>query len=265
MSSYYKRINGVNYDRAMLDTADKSVKGKGDGRISLEDAKALVKNMKDGGRITEIELRTFNYIRGKYKFTEPALKYVEESLSDDSNSKSKVSSVHDKPKLSQKEKQENKPSKSPKKSNKKYLLIILIILILLLIIFLLSRISCEKGAGNDKLVPVQKTEEKAATENKADTADKTAADKVATEKAAAADNKDLKNNIASGENSKGQYVIKKNDTLTRISKTVYGDHKFWKSIYNANEDKIKNPNLIYYGQVLTIPEKKDETSGDAAK
>jgi len=39
MSSYYKEINGVKYDKAMLEAADKSIEGKGDGRISLEDSK----------------------------------------------------------------------------------------------------------------------------------------------------------------------------------------------------------------------------------
>ena len=81
MSSYYKTINGVDYDRAMLEDADKHIAGRGDGRISIEDAKALVKSMEDGGKITETELKTLGYIRDNYNLTEPAKKFVEESLS----------------------------------------------------------------------------------------------------------------------------------------------------------------------------------------
>ena len=34
---------------------------------------------------------------------------------------------------------------------------------------------------------------------------------------------------------------------------VVGNGSKYTVIYNANKDKIKNPNLIYPGQVLTIP------------
>ena len=33
----------------------------------------------------------------------------------------------------------------------------------------------------------------------------------------------------------------------------YGNGAKYPTIYNANKDKIKNPNLIYVGQVFTIP------------
>lgn len=42
-------------------------------------------------------------------------------------------------------------------------------------------------------------------------------------------------------------------TLSGIAKDVYGDASQWQKIYNANRDKIHNPNLIYPGQVLVIP------------
>ena len=82
MSSYYKTIDGVDYDRAMLETADKSIQGQGDGRISFDDAKTLVKNMEDGGKITEIEFQTLDYIYKNYKFTEPAVKFIEDSIAE---------------------------------------------------------------------------------------------------------------------------------------------------------------------------------------
>ena len=49
------------------------------------------------------------------------------------------------------------------------------------------------------------------------------------------------------------YTVKKGDCLWNIAKKFYGDGSKYTKIYNANKDKIKNPNLIYAGQVLVIP------------
>lgn len=49
------------------------------------------------------------------------------------------------------------------------------------------------------------------------------------------------------------YKVKKGDCLWNIAKKLYGDGSKWKKIYNANKSKIKNPNLIYPGQVFKIP------------
>jgi LysM repeat protein len=49
------------------------------------------------------------------------------------------------------------------------------------------------------------------------------------------------------------YTVKKGDTLWGIAKKYYGNGAKYTQIYNANKDKIKNPNLIYPGQVFTIP------------
>lgn len=46
------------------------------------------------------------------------------------------------------------------------------------------------------------------------------------------------------------YRVVRGDNLTKIGRK-YG--KTWQQIFNANKDKIKNPNLIYPGQVLKIP------------
>lgn len=43
------------------------------------------------------------------------------------------------------------------------------------------------------------------------------------------------------------------DTLWAIAKKFYGDGSKYTIIHEANKDKINNPNLIYVGQVLTIP------------
>ena len=49
------------------------------------------------------------------------------------------------------------------------------------------------------------------------------------------------------------YTVVKGDCLWNIAKRFYGNGSRYTVIYNANMDKIKNPNLIYPGQVLTIP------------
>ena len=53
------------------------------------------------------------------------------------------------------------------------------------------------------------------------------------------------------------YRVKKGDSLWRISsyQNVYDDPSQWLKIYQANRDKIKDPNSIYIGQRLFIPPK----------
>lgn len=53
--------------------------------------------------------------------------------------------------------------------------------------------------------------------------------------------------------SNGVHVVQPGDTLWAISKKYYGNGAQYTKIYNANRDKIKNPNLIYPGQKLVIP------------
>lgn len=49
------------------------------------------------------------------------------------------------------------------------------------------------------------------------------------------------------------YTVVKGDSLSRIAKRQLGDAKKWRKIYEANRATIENPDLIYPGQVLTIP------------
>jgi nucleoid-associated protein YgaU len=50
-----------------------------------------------------------------------------------------------------------------------------------------------------------------------------------------------------------EHTVKKGESLWRIAGKVYGNPLKWPLIYRANKDKIKHPNKIYPGQVLTIP------------
>lgn len=54
--------------------------------------------------------------------------------------------------------------------------------------------------------------------------------------------------------SAGTHTVKEHESLWVISKKYYGNGASWQTIYNANKSVIGgNPNLIYPGQVLTIP------------
>jgi len=49
------------------------------------------------------------------------------------------------------------------------------------------------------------------------------------------------------------HTVKQGDTLWAIAKTYYGNGALYTKIHEANKDTIKNPNLIYPGQVFHIP------------
>ena len=50
------------------------------------------------------------------------------------------------------------------------------------------------------------------------------------------------------------YTVAKGDTLSKIAKQHYGDANKWKKIYDANRDILKDPDRIFPGQVLKIPD-----------
>lgn len=49
------------------------------------------------------------------------------------------------------------------------------------------------------------------------------------------------------------HTVVKGDTLSKIAKTVYGDAMKYPVIFEANKPMLKDPDLIYPGQVLRIP------------
>ncbi|WP_149196326.1 LysM peptidoglycan-binding domain-containing protein [Luteimonas suaedae] len=59
------------------------------------------------------------------------------------------------------------------------------------------------------------------------------------------------------------HTVAKGDTLSQISKQVYGSAKHWKAIFEANRDQLDNPDLIHPGQTLRIPD-LDDDAPDAA-
>jgi nucleoid-associated protein YgaU len=57
-------------------------------------------------------------------------------------------------------------------------------------------------------------------------------------------------------------IIRRGDSLWRISRRVYGLGVRYSTIYLANQEQIRDPNRIWPGQVFKVPEKTDK--GEAA-
>ena len=53
-------------------------------------------------------------------------------------------------------------------------------------------------------------------------------------------------------------IIRRGDTLWRISRRVYGRGIRYSTIYLANQDQIQNPHLILPGQVFKVPERTEQ-------
>jgi len=49
------------------------------------------------------------------------------------------------------------------------------------------------------------------------------------------------------------HLVKRRDTLYSLARLYYNDHRQWKKIYEANRDRIANPNMIKVGMNLVIP------------
>ena len=58
---------------------------------------------------------------------------------------------------------------------------------------------------------------------------------------------------AGGGTAPRSYTVQKGDTLSKISKQYYGDAGKYMKIFEANKDKLKDPDKIQVGQVLVIP------------
>jgi len=49
------------------------------------------------------------------------------------------------------------------------------------------------------------------------------------------------------------YTVQSGDTLSKIAKAHLGDANAYMKIFDANKDKLSDPDKIQVGQVLTIP------------
>ena len=50
-----------------------------------------------------------------------------------------------------------------------------------------------------------------------------------------------------------EYVVQKNDTLSKIAQEQLGKASRWKYLYELNKDRIKDPNKLQAGQKIIIP------------
>jgi len=78
-TSYYKIIDGNEYDAGLLLEIEDAAK---DGTVSLAEAERIWKSAEDGPGVTDIEKATMKHAleKDKLKFSEPALKFMEEKL-----------------------------------------------------------------------------------------------------------------------------------------------------------------------------------------
>ena len=58
----------------------------------------------------------------------------------------------------------------------------------------------------------------------------------------------------------GSYTVKPGDWLSKIAIREYGDVEKWKDIAEANSDTVPDPDLIFPGQELVIPDGKKQTA-----
>ena len=74
--SYYETIDGLTYDRAAISAAKEAVAGAGDGRVSKQDAEAILETLLDQGSgtsvITAVESRTAFLLLRDFNFTDEA-------------------------------------------------------------------------------------------------------------------------------------------------------------------------------------------------
>jgi nucleoid-associated protein YgaU len=50
------------------------------------------------------------------------------------------------------------------------------------------------------------------------------------------------------------YTVQSGDNLSKIAKQFYGDANRYSAIFEANQPMLKDPDEIYPGQVLRIPQ-----------
>mmetsp|Transcript_757 Transcript_757/g.924 ORF Transcript_757/g.924 Transcript_757/m.924 type:complete len:614 (+) Transcript_757:67-1908(+) len=74
---YYKIVDGVKYDRELLEQAEQAAK---DGQISVGEARALWESALDGHGVTNTEKLTLEHVLKAFKCTKPAKEFLEKEL-----------------------------------------------------------------------------------------------------------------------------------------------------------------------------------------
>ena len=76
----YQSIDGVKYEKELLDLAKKHTTGRGEGKLSKDEVADLFKSANDGQGVTETEKRTLEYIRNNFEFTEAAARDFDDAF-----------------------------------------------------------------------------------------------------------------------------------------------------------------------------------------
>lgn len=76
----YQTIDGVQYEKELLDLAIKYTTGKGEGKLSKDEVNELFKSSADGQGVTDTERKTLAYIRKTYPITDAAAAYFDEKF-----------------------------------------------------------------------------------------------------------------------------------------------------------------------------------------
>ena len=72
------------------------------------------------------------------------------------------------------------------------------------------------------------------------------------EQPAAAPQREGRISICAGKEEPDFYLIKEGDMLWKIAEKLLGDASAWQKLYEWNQEVVKDPNLIYPGQILEI-------------
>jgi len=64
--------------------------------------------------------------------------------------------------------------------------------------------------------------------------------------------------LESGYGASRRYTVQKGESLWMIAERELGDPYKWLQIYHANLQKIENPDLLYPGQILLIPQEEQK-------
>jgi nucleoid-associated protein YgaU len=54
-----------------------------------------------------------------------------------------------------------------------------------------------------------------------------------------------------------EYTVKPGDSLSKIAERFYHSTARWEKIYEANRETVKNPNYIYIGMKIIIPDDQE--------
>jgi len=79
-SSYYEKVDGKDCDHSIIVACRKAVAGVGDGRVSMDDAKAVLAEALDGGKVTDVEKWTLRLCLSEFNWTQAAHDWIIDEL-----------------------------------------------------------------------------------------------------------------------------------------------------------------------------------------